>query len=480
MKTPKEYVKNLKNGVITDDMISDVLFSYSKRAKNYRDNARELRQYFKRNSRWGCYDQYDAVEKNNFKKEVLYERKSDILNKCGDRFLKCIHKQDKHTTRRIYDYEYEFNKVCDSDAVVWSNCYYDHDREEEVYFVDIEKENKEYLYFLYYEMPNRSFHSPIDEDEAIEIAKEKNLEIIELDELVTYGEDVGLLLSLQFCDKVYKFLFPDKTVYKISQPIDVSFDYFEYTHTARFYTDEELKAYRDKKKAQREEAERIRAEKKQKREEEKLQKKLEEEKHYDELFDLIVNKSVCDWSVISEHIIENDKMFNKLFRSLDKEKKNILIDNCLASILGNSEDYDCLVAEINNCHPEYEKLLSSIIDFMKLESVISNKEKKYIKAIERRLGKLYSSMIDVMLEYNKNVDDEKKIRFFKNDFFKLRLFSNIPLFEKFTLDMDYKFEEQTHPELFKPVKTKYFRKHIDKPVISMEKFSWFCSLTPDF
>ena len=145
MKTPKEYIKNLKNGIITDEMISDVLFSYSKRAKNYRDNARELRSFYKRNRY--AYDEYDSIEKNTFKKEVLYERKSDILKLYEDKFLKCIHIQDKEATRRIYDYEPEFKKVCNSNDVVWSNCYYDYEREEEVWFVDVLKKNKEYLYF---------------------------------------------------------------------------------------------------------------------------------------------------------------------------------------------------------------------------------------------------------------------------------------------------------------------------------------------
>ena len=41
MKTPKEYTKNLKNGIITEDMIVDCLYSVNKRAKNYRDKERQ-------------------------------------------------------------------------------------------------------------------------------------------------------------------------------------------------------------------------------------------------------------------------------------------------------------------------------------------------------------------------------------------------------------------------------------------------------
>ena len=35
MQTPKQYKENLKQGVINESMLSDVLYSYSKRAKNY-------------------------------------------------------------------------------------------------------------------------------------------------------------------------------------------------------------------------------------------------------------------------------------------------------------------------------------------------------------------------------------------------------------------------------------------------------------
>ena len=84
MKLPKEYSDNLKNGIITDNMISDVLFSYSKRAKNYRDKNRELRRYYRQNRY--AYDKYDTIEKNEFRMNVLYERKSDILHKYEDKF----------------------------------------------------------------------------------------------------------------------------------------------------------------------------------------------------------------------------------------------------------------------------------------------------------------------------------------------------------------------------------------------------------
>lgn len=44
MRTPYEYTKNLKNGIITRDMLLDCLYSVNKRAKNFRDKERELKE----------------------------------------------------------------------------------------------------------------------------------------------------------------------------------------------------------------------------------------------------------------------------------------------------------------------------------------------------------------------------------------------------------------------------------------------------
>lgn len=61
MRTPTMYTKNLKNHVITTQMLLDCLFSVNKRAKNYRDQERKYRHM--------RYDYYDNEEKNRSKKE---------------------------------------------------------------------------------------------------------------------------------------------------------------------------------------------------------------------------------------------------------------------------------------------------------------------------------------------------------------------------------------------------------------------------
>ena len=44
MKTPKIYQDNIKNRIITKQMLLDCLYSSNKRAKNWRDKEREVRQ----------------------------------------------------------------------------------------------------------------------------------------------------------------------------------------------------------------------------------------------------------------------------------------------------------------------------------------------------------------------------------------------------------------------------------------------------
>lgn len=46
MKTPAEFTKNLKEKVITEEMLEKALFSVNKRAKNYRDKKREYNRKY--------------------------------------------------------------------------------------------------------------------------------------------------------------------------------------------------------------------------------------------------------------------------------------------------------------------------------------------------------------------------------------------------------------------------------------------------
>jgi len=211
MRTSKIYIENLKNGVVTTSMFEDVLYSFNKRAKNYRDQERKYRQIRRENRFW--YDKYDYEAKAEEKKDMLYKKKSDILSFCSD-YLVCIHKLSRTRRVRIEDTEDEFYKYSEAirlyekgekSDVVYMNSYYDRDDEDYVTFINVIVEEPEY--YLYYEFPNYSFHSPISDKQLV---KYQNLEIIELDDLTTYGKNINDLISLQFCDKVWKHLMAHK------------------------------------------------------------------------------------------------------------------------------------------------------------------------------------------------------------------------------------------------------------------------------
>ena len=204
MRTPKEYTDNLKNGIVSDAMLSDVLFSYSKRAKNYRDRLRK----YKGSSRWGMYTLRN-FEQCEEKMNNYYAKKSDILRLC-DNMPKCIHQLTYNHRRRIYDYNDEWSlleeerdnyKRHKQSKVIWMNSYFDDYNGDYVEFCDIIEKN--FQWFLYYEFNAHSFHRPIDESELSEY---DGLEVVKLEELTTYGENINDLLPVPFCDKVWSFL----------------------------------------------------------------------------------------------------------------------------------------------------------------------------------------------------------------------------------------------------------------------------------
>ena len=197
MKTPKEYSKMIKEGKLNDELIGKCIYSFNKRAKNYRDKRKELEAYFRFNRY--AYDKYNNIEKNELKEDYFYSLKSDMLS-CIKPY--CIHRQNIGERRRVYSYQKEYKKIEkneDDYEIVWANSYYDYEKEMRIYFVDI-IDGEKYLYFLYYQIGDFGFHQPIDETDL----KNYNLEILDIeDDFYTEGEDINNLLSNQFCMKIY-------------------------------------------------------------------------------------------------------------------------------------------------------------------------------------------------------------------------------------------------------------------------------------
>ena len=202
------YKKNLKNGIVTDEMLGAAIFSVNKRAKNARDKEREYRDFYRRNRYYS--DDYGNEDRARERKEHYYSIKDELLQFAKDKCV-CIHRvgHERDRRRRIYDYEPEYNEI-DEDDVVWSNCYYDRDSCTKVWFVDVvDYTYLEYEFFLFYDFGNYSFHHPINldevEDENEELSK-YGKDIIEIDSLETAGEDVTKLMSMNYVKKILDVL----------------------------------------------------------------------------------------------------------------------------------------------------------------------------------------------------------------------------------------------------------------------------------
>ena len=152
MRTPKEYIENLDKGIVTEQMLCDVLFSYNKRAKNWRDKKRQYKHSYATNS----YTWFNNALENEQK---YYNYKSEILSLLTPN---CIHEEYLEN-----DYEMIIQ------------------------------------YYLFYVVGDHSFHSPIKKEEVINYP---GLEIVRIEQLITKGASGNRLLSCQFADKVREML----------------------------------------------------------------------------------------------------------------------------------------------------------------------------------------------------------------------------------------------------------------------------------
>ena len=198
MRTPKRYTDLIKNKKITNQIIAECIYSVNKRAKNYRDKIKDYKQ--------GGFYKYkeDNIENAKEQKEKYYSMKEDLLLNFSP---KLIHKKyDREKRQRVYSYQKNYEKLYNEkrNDIVWENSYYDYDRNKEVDFFDYSLGEKKYLYFLYYEIGEYSFHTPITEER---VEKNTQLEIKEIDEnFQTHGADIVDLLSTQFVQKVIDLL----------------------------------------------------------------------------------------------------------------------------------------------------------------------------------------------------------------------------------------------------------------------------------
>ena len=198
MRTPKKYTDLIKNKEITNQIIAECIYSVNKRAKNYRDKIEDYKQA-------GFYKyKENNIENAKEQKQKYYSMKEDLLLNFSP---KLIHKKyDGEKIQRVYSYQKNYAKLYNEkiNDIIKENSYYDYDRNKEVDFFDYSLGEKKYLYFLYYEIGEYSFHTPITEER---VEKNTQLEIKEIDEnFQTHGADIVDLLSTQFVQKVIDLL----------------------------------------------------------------------------------------------------------------------------------------------------------------------------------------------------------------------------------------------------------------------------------
>jgi hypothetical protein len=155
MKTNKEWTKNLKNKIITEDVIDMVLFSLNKRAKNCREKKKE--NYQKSQNVYGKWKEiyHNACKKYKEKEMEYYEEKSYVLK---------------------------------------------------TLFKPIEKHKIHGQIYLFYKISEKahSYHMPVFTEEEQNLCAglvEKELENFETD-----GKDILELASVPFCRKVIKLI----------------------------------------------------------------------------------------------------------------------------------------------------------------------------------------------------------------------------------------------------------------------------------
>jgi len=198
MKTPKLYNDLINEKKITNEIIAECVYYVNKWAKNYRDKIKEYKN--------GRSHQHleSNIEKAEEEMGKYYQLKEEFLKVFTTNL---IHKQFiGEKKKRVYSYEKNYEKLLKekTNDIFWKNSYYDYDKDMEIEFFDYHLGTKKYLYFLYCEIGEYSFHSPVSEKIA---ESNTELEIQEIDEnFKTHGSKIEGLLSMQFVKKVLELL----------------------------------------------------------------------------------------------------------------------------------------------------------------------------------------------------------------------------------------------------------------------------------
>lgn len=206
MRTPAKFKKNLKDGIITEEMLDAALHSVNKRAKNWRNRKRRLK-------RFAC--SFSEIHNAEAREKNLYDQKEILL-----KLLKpvCIHEEFAGFKRtRVYDYEKNYDKIysekLEEERICWENYYIKTMRDgidQVVCFFDyFDPDVPEYRYYLFYECGKNSYHLPINKEDL----DGYDLPIKSIGQLDTCGEDPRNLISLSFVGKILVLIESGRYVY---------------------------------------------------------------------------------------------------------------------------------------------------------------------------------------------------------------------------------------------------------------------------
>ena len=183
MRTPKEYTQNLKQKIITKQMLSDCIYSINNRALNSRDNEYKYTHYIP--------DPYGNANKYRKKRVLLSILEPSHIQKC-----------EVLQRKRTYDYEEGYEEILESGNYVNNSGFYDPDRKEHVEFVV--QMIPQTVYYLVYQVGNCSFRLPIQQSDVI---RRPNLDVKDAGRIPpVYGDITVDMLSVQFVEKVLKLV----------------------------------------------------------------------------------------------------------------------------------------------------------------------------------------------------------------------------------------------------------------------------------
>ena len=201
MEIPKEFLSNLKDRVITEEMLELVLHSINKRAKNCRDKKKE---YYLKGKKTGYEIDFNKSDKYKEQEKEYYLQKVFLIKK----LLKpsCIHESLKEVEKRERYFNYDPEFIDLQDKAIYCSDFFDKRLGEYVEFIDVLVVERIKQYYLFYETTHYSFHIPIEEED-IEREMDNNgiNKIIEIN-LKTKGQDVMELMPIGFIKDIIKLV----------------------------------------------------------------------------------------------------------------------------------------------------------------------------------------------------------------------------------------------------------------------------------